>query len=132
MNIGWTSITALRTALIAAIVALAGPAAADVRLVMVEQPGCVWCARWDAEVGDAYALTAEGRTAPLQRLELHAPLPRDLNFARPPVFTPTFVLFHDGAEIGRIEGYPGEDFFWPLLARLIASLPPEMQEVSKR
>jgi hypothetical protein len=36
------------------------------------------------------------------------------------VFTPTFVLVEDGTEAGRIEGYPGEDFFWPLLAKLIA------------
>jgi hypothetical protein len=26
----------------------------------------------------------------------------------------------DGVEAGRIEGYPGEDFFWPLLADMIA------------
>ena len=34
-------------------------------------------------------------------------------------FTPTFVLVDDGREIGRIEGYPGEDFFWGLLERLL-------------
>ncbi len=35
------------------------------------------------------------------------------------LFTPTFVLFDDGREIGRIEGYPGEDFFWGLLQNLV-------------
>jgi hypothetical protein len=43
---------------------------------------------------------------------------------RSPVrFTPTFVLVDEGREIGRIEGYPGEDFFWGLLERLLQTPP---------
>jgi hypothetical protein len=38
---------------------------------------------------------------------------------KPTRFTPTFVLVADGREVGRITGYPGEDFFWGLLQRLI-------------
>jgi hypothetical protein len=38
-------------------------------------------------------------------------------------YTPTFVLVDRGREIGRIVGYPGEDFFWELLAGLIKKLP---------
>ena len=34
-------------------------------------------------------------------------------------FTPTFVLVRDGQEIDRIEGYPGQDFFWSLLAMML-------------
>ena len=34
-------------------------------------------------------------------------------------FTPTFILVNDGAELGRIEGYLGEDFFWALLGMLL-------------
>ena len=30
-------------------------------LVMVEEPGCPWCARWTAEIGPIYPKTAEGR-----------------------------------------------------------------------
>ena len=105
--------------------ALAGAAvrpavAGALELVMVEQAGCAWCLRWHAEVGDAYPRTAEGKAAPLRRIDLRAPLPEGVRFARPATFTPTFVLVEDGVEVGRIEGYPGEDFFWPLLARLIA------------
>lgn len=40
-------------------------------------------------------------------------------FARKVVFTPTFILVEDGNERARLEGYPGEDFFWPLLSRLL-------------
>lgn len=85
---------------------------------MVEERGCIWCARWNADVGTEYPKSAEGQAAPLRRVDLHA-LPRDLTFASVPRLTPTFVLTVDGAEAGRIEGYPGEHFFWPLLGALL-------------
>lgn len=94
--------------------------AADLRLMMVEQAGCIYCARWNEEVAPEYPLTDEGRAAPLFRQDLRAPLPDGVKLDRPPVYTPTFVLLRDGVETGRIEGYPGEDFFWPLLAKLIS------------
>ncbi|MDP2086176.1 MAG: thioredoxin family protein [Gemmobacter sp.] len=98
----------------------AGSALAQIELLMVEQPGCIYCARWHAEVGPEYPITDEGRAAPLRPVQLRAPLPEGISLVSPPVFTPTFVLLKDGAEVGRIEGYPGEDFFWPLLGQLIA------------
>ena len=87
---------------------------------MFEQPGCIYCAAWNEEVAPEYPLTAEGKAAPLRRLQLRDPLPEGLTVVSPPVFTPTFVLVEDGMETGRIEGYVGEEFFWPLLAELIA------------
>lgn len=103
---------------------LAAPVSAA-ELLMFEEVGCVWCAAWNEEVGDAYALTEEGRRAPLRRLDLHDGAPRDVTLSMRPQFTPTFVLVDEGREIGRIEGYPGEDFFWPLLNRLLDRLPVE-------
>lgn len=94
--------------------------AGDLQLLMFEQPGCIYCAKWHEEVGPEYPLTDEGKAVPLLRLQLHDPLPDGLTITARPVFTPTFVLMHDGTETGRIEGYPGEDFFWPLLAGLIS------------
>ena len=35
------------------------------------------------------------------------------------VFTPTFILFEKENELGRLEGYPGEDFFWALLELML-------------
>ncbi|MDH5797028.1 MAG: hypothetical protein OEZ19_00570 [Paracoccaceae bacterium] len=98
--------------------ALSAPAWA-LELVMVEQDGCFWCARWDRDVADIYPKTAEGQSAPLRRMDLHDDIPADLSFAAPLTFTPTFVLVDDGREVARIEGYPGEDFFWGLLARML-------------
>ena len=97
----------------------AAPAWADMLLLMFEQDGCPWCARWNADIAPAYAKTEEGKRAPLERLDIHAALPAGIALKRMPQFTPTFVLTRDGAEVGRIEGYPGADFFWGLLDGLL-------------
>ena len=86
---------------------------------MVEQSGCIYCERWDAEIGPAYPKTAEGKFAPLIRANLREGPPEGITYARRLLFTPTFVLVNNGEEQARIEGYPGEDFFWPLLTRLL-------------
>lgn len=92
-------------------------------LVMFEQKGCVWCAKFNAEIAPAYANTDEGRIAPLRRVDIHETIPEDLANITIDRFTPTFVLIEDGEEIGRIRGYPGDEFFWFLIGDLIAKLP---------
>ena len=92
-------------------------------LIMVEEPGCVWCAQWERDLGAIYPKTPEGKFAPLQHVQIRDTRKDTLGFAlkRPVSFTPTFVLVEDGAEIGRIEGYPGEDFFWGLLDQMLTN-----------
>jgi hypothetical protein len=90
-------------------------------LVMVEEQGCIWCARWNEEISSIYPKTDEGKAAPLQRIDIHAPRPEDITFTRRLGFTPTFVLVVDGQEVSRIEGYPGEDFFWGLLGQMLSN-----------
>jgi len=92
-------------------------------LVMVERRGCVWCARFDAEVGAVYARTAEAGRAPLRRVDLDASGAREPWLAAPVRYTPTFVLVQDGRERGRITGYPGEAAFWGLPGGLLAGSP---------
>ncbi|SEO06929.1 thioredoxin domain-containing protein [Palleronia pelagia] len=100
------------------------PAWAERELVMVEQHGCVWCERWDAEIAPAYPKTEIGAEAPLRRIDLNAPVPVDLTLASPPRLTPTFILIDDGDEIARLEGYPGEDFFWAVIERMLSDAGP--------
>ena len=106
-------------------VAFAEGSATDLMLLMFEQPGCQYCAAWNAEVGPEYSKTAEGITAPLLRQQLRDGAPEGVTLVSNPVFTPTFVLLRDGQELSRIEGYPGEDFFWGLLGQMLrdAELP---------
>ena len=93
------------------------PALAETYLLMAEERGCYWCDRWNEDIAHIYPKTAEGKTAPLVRYDLHSDAP-EVRFAQRVQFTPTFILVEDGVEVGRIEGYPGEDFFWWMLAQL--------------
>jgi hypothetical protein len=97
----------------------AGQLAAETTLLMAEEPGCIWCARWNSEISAIYPKTGEGEAAPLRRINIQDPLPADIKLARRVNFTPTFVLLVEGVEQSRIEGYPGADFFWGLLARML-------------
>ena len=92
---------------------------ASARLVMVDQKGCHYCEAWTEEIGPAYDKTAEGKFAPLLRRDIADGAPEGSTFARRVNFTPTFVLMENGQELARIEGYPGEDFFWPILTKLL-------------
>jgi hypothetical protein len=100
-----------------------GAARAASELVMFEEQGCGWCRAWHADIGPIYPLTEEGLRAPLRRVDLAAPRPADLKSVKRLHYTPTFVLMRDGEEVGRILGYPGEDFFWGLLDELMKRLP---------
>ncbi|MGV6804452.1 MAG: hypothetical protein ACWA49_09620 [Ruegeria sp.] len=102
-------------------------ASADPYLLMAEEKGCYWCAKWNEEIAHIYPKTVEGRTAPLRRYDLHSK-PPDIEFERGVHFTPTFILVEDGREVGRIEGYPGEDFFWGLLAMVFERAGIELEE----
>jgi hypothetical protein len=93
--------------------------AASRELVMFDRPGCPWCLRWDREVGAIYPRTAEGRAAPLRRVDLSA-AGAESWLAAPVRFAPTFVLRDPRKERGRITGYAGDDAFWGLLGALLA------------
>jgi len=109
--------------LAASILSFFSTAWAGTSLILVEEQGCLWCMRWNEEIAPIYPKTEEGARAPLRRIDLHDPQPSDLTFKLPVRFTPTFILVDDGKEVGRIEGYPGEDFFWGLLGILFQRIP---------
>lgn len=101
------------------LVLLPALAQAEMVLLMAEEEGCAWCRRWDADIAEIYPETPEGKAAPLLRMDIRDAPPEGTELTRPLHFTPTFVLLDDGRETGRIEGYPGEDFFWGLLGMML-------------
>ena len=114
--------TALLSSLLAMPLALmlcASRASAEAALVMAEEPGCIWCARWNSEIGPIYPKTSEGQAAPLRRINILEAIPDDITLARRVNFTPTFILLFDGVERSLIEGYPEEHFFWGLLGQML-------------
>lgn len=108
----------LKALVIAGLLVLPTALYAETFLLMAEEEGCVWCAKWNQEIAPIYPKTSEGQLAPLRRYDLHSETP-DVQFMRRVHFTPTFILVTDGQEMSRIEGYPGPDFFWGLLAMMI-------------
>ena len=109
---------------LALLLGLWGSAVAAAELIMVEQRGCVWCQRFDAEIAPAYPRTPEGKRAPLRRVDLRQPWPDGVTVREGARFTPTFILVDDGGlEVGRFVGYPGEEFFYPALETLLKKLP---------
>lgn len=102
-------------------VALPAPSRAA-ELLMFEEQGCPWCARWNSEVGPGYPKSSEGQIAPLRRINIRDNAPGNAALSRPVGVTPTFVLVDGGKEIGRITGYPGPDFFWSMLGDLVKKM----------
>lgn len=92
-------------------------------LIMFYSSVCEWCEAWNREVGIVYSKTAEGRTAPLRRIEIDEPRAAALSAIDVVIYTPTFVLMEHGREVGRILGYSGENHFWGLLEPLVDRLP---------
>ena len=117
------SFTILAIWLVAVLTVTTSSARAEARLLMIEEKWCEWCERWNDEIGVVYDKTVEGKQARLLRADIHEPLPAGIDLAGRPRYTPTFILLDDGREVGRIEGYPGEDFFWPMLQQLLDRLP---------
>ena len=114
--------------LLAASILLAGQANAF-ELLMFRRVGCPWCAAWDREIGPIYPKTEVGRRIAIHFIDLDAADGPRIKLVSPVRFTPTFVLVNEGREVGRIEGYPGEDFFW---SRLEALAPNKPEEVGNR
>lgn len=102
---------------------LRGPVAVPggLALLLVESPGCPFCAAFRREVLPGYAARAEGRAAVLVPVPLDGPWPDGLALAQAPHATPTFILLRDRVEIGRFQGYESPDWFWRELGALLAA-----------
>ena len=138
MNNSTSTLTAIRRALLAfcfAVVLGGGMASSDMAgaagdkagagkkapaiLYMIDEDGCPYCERWREEVGIAYPKTSEGKFAPLTTYDIADKETAELGRV---VFTPTFIIVANGKEIGRILGYPGVDFFWPMLDDILVKV----------
>ena len=88
-------------------------------LIMFETKGCIWCKKWHENIGPIYSRTEEGKIAPLRQIEMIEDFQDQLNLNAPVTISPTFVLVAEKNEVGRIIGYPGDEFFWFLLSELL-------------
>ncbi|GEM_PF-886231 len=91
----------------------------EYELVMVKRDGCVYCEIWERDLGPIYPKTDVGAFAPLRMVDIAETKSADTPFKTPVVFTPTFVIMKNGAEMRRMEGYQSEDFFWAVLEMIL-------------
>ncbi len=98
---------------------------------MFEQAGCVYCARWDRDVGSLYEKTLESKSLPLRRVDIQNQKASGVTLASPVRYTPTFIVVDNGREVGRITGYSNDDSFWGLLDALAAKLAPPSHEPNR-
>ncbi|MGL5362684.1 MAG: hypothetical protein ACRDBH_07370 [Bosea sp. (in: a-proteobacteria)] len=100
--------------------ALTASAVQATELLMFDRAGCIWCERWDRDVGVVYDKTVEGKRAPLRRINVERDKLEGIQLKSSVRYTPTFVLVDKGREVGRITGYLNDDQFWGLLGGLLA------------
>jgi thioredoxin-related protein len=93
-------------------------------LLMFERDGCVWCQRWNREIGPVYDKTDEAKVLPLRRIDVDRDKATGVTLESPVRWTPTFVVIDEGREIARIVGYSSDESFWGLLGKLAAKLRP--------
>ena len=62
---------------------------------------------------------------PIRRVDIHGQRPVNLKGIKSVIFTPTFVLIENDIEFWRIQGYPGEEFFWGQLSRMLKKMTAE-------
>lgn len=106
-------------------------AAQAAELLMFDQAGCVYCQRWDRDVGSLYDKTPEAKSLPLRRVDIQNQKASGITLASPVRYTPTFVVVDDGREVGRITGYSNDDSFWGLLDALAAKLAPSPRQSNR-
>ena len=112
-----------------AIATRSGAATPPLSLIMVDAPGCPYCAAWKREILPGYADHPTGRALPLRIVPQDGPWPDGIALDRAPTITPSFLLIRDGFEIARIEGYPGQGYFWAELSAVVsAHAPPSFME----
>ncbi|MBN8982312.1 MAG: thioredoxin family protein [Rhizobiales bacterium] len=102
-------------------------------LLMFESRSCIYCLRWERDVGSLYDKTAEAKVLPLRRVDVDRQSASGVTLQSPVRYTPTFVVVDKGREIGRIEGFASDDAFWgrldELAAKITAAITPETNRI---
>ena len=84
----------------------------ETALIMVTSPSCPWCDAFEEDVGHIYGKTPESAQFPLHRIDYFTKFTAPLAHIKAASVTPTFIVIKGHQEIGRIEGYPGDEMFW--------------------
>lgn len=106
---------------IEAAAALTGSEAiANLQLVVLEAPGCVYCNLFRRYVVPAYETSPKSRSVPMKFIDLNDKAYDELGLDGPVDMVPTTILMQNNREVGRIPGYLGPENFFHAVNHLMA------------
>ena len=96
--------------------------ASAAELLMIHDPQCPFCKAFMRDVAPEYSVTYQGKALTLRVLDttiaedrewiIQAVLSRRI---KPFRGTPTFIIYYNGKEVERVEGYGGKEWFYEKL-----------------
>ena len=89
------------------------------QLVFITSDHCPFCQAWERQVGRLYDKTPYAAEARLIRVDIDAVEEQLPDLTSKPRGTPTFLVFADGREIGRFEGFTDADTFYWVLSEFV-------------
>ncbi len=93
----------------------------DSKLIMITDSSCIFCKRWERDIGQIYPKTDIAKKFPLTRIEFNSNQKEASYSFKNISGTPTFIFLKDEVEIGRIEGFNDAEMFWWLVEDIMIS-----------
>ena len=93
----------------------------DSKLIMITDSSCIFCKRWERDIGQIYPKTDIAEKFPLTRIEFNSNQKEASYSFKNISGTPTFIFLKDEVEIGRIEGFNDAEMFWWLVEDIMIS-----------
>ena len=85
---------------------------AETKMFMLTDERCVYCIVWEKQIGKIYNNTEISKIFPLHRMYINQIDKIKKNKIFNTDITPTFVMYKNNVEIGRISGYSNPEMFW--------------------
>lgn len=99
------------------------PRGANVEIVVMEAPGCIYCTLFRRDVLPAYQASAQAKDVPIRFIDINDEAAGAVGLEQPVDIVPTFVVLKNNKEIGRIPGYTGPEAFFHTVNYLISAAP---------
>ncbi|MCH9808358.1 MAG: thioredoxin family protein [Alphaproteobacteria bacterium] len=101
-------------------VATVAAPAANLQLVVLEVPGCIYCGIFRRQLLPNYKASKQGRKVPVRFVDLNDPALGEIGLTQPVGVVPTFVVLENNQEIGRIPGYVSHHDFFKAIDHILA------------
>lgn len=88
------------------------PAHANLQLVVMEAPGCIYCSLFRRDVLPSYQASQRAKDIPVRFVDVNDIATAKLDLDASVDIVPTFVLVQNNKEVGRIPGYVGPETFF--------------------